>query len=183
MRLMRRDRFTTIAWVTTLFIAVTIVIAYPLSVHPASTSFGSDPDVHTFTWTLAWDVHALTDRPLHIFDANIFYPYDHTLAFSENLIGSVIFAAPAIWLTGNPVLAMNAVSLASCVLCALGAFCSRAGLASALQPLCVCGLIFAFSSGAVLPLWSDASHDAAVDPVLPRLADRLSGRGPASAIF
>lgn len=140
-----RDRVSTIAWVTALFVAVTAVLAYPLSIHPGSTSMGSDPDVHTFTWTLAWDVHALTTDPLHVFDANIFYPYPRTLAFSENLIGSVIFAAPAIWLTGNPVFALNIVSLVSCVLCALGAFVLARRLGLGIGAAIVCGLIFAFS--------------------------------------
>jgi hypothetical protein len=34
--------------------------------------------------TLAWDTHAFT-TPLSIFDANIYYPERHTLAYSENL--------------------------------------------------------------------------------------------------
>ena len=80
--------------------------------HPGSTSLGSDPDVHTFTWTLAWDAHALVRAPWTIFDANIFFPYDRTLAFSENLIGSAIFAGACVWLTGNAVLAMNVVGAA-----------------------------------------------------------------------
>ena len=53
----------------------TAVLTYPISVHPASTSLGSDIDVHLFTWTLAWNTHALVHDPLRIFDANIFYPY------------------------------------------------------------------------------------------------------------
>jgi hypothetical protein len=140
-----RDRAGTIGVVTLLFTAVTVIIAYPLSIHPGSMSMGSDPDVHLVTWILAWDVHALTDRPLHIFDANILYPYSNTLAFSENLIGSVIFAAPAIWLTGNPVVAMNVVSLASCVLCALGAFVLARRLGLGIPAAIVCGLVFGFS--------------------------------------
>ena len=43
--------------------ALTVILTYPISIHPGSTSLGSDPDVHTFTWTLAWDVHAFTTRP------------------------------------------------------------------------------------------------------------------------
>ena len=46
-----------------------------------------------------------------IFDANIYYPFANTLAYSENLIGSAFFAAPIIWLTGNLVLAMNLAAL------------------------------------------------------------------------
>ena len=51
--------------------ALTLILTYPISIHPGSTSLGSDPDVHTYTWTLAWDVHAFITRPWAIFDANI----------------------------------------------------------------------------------------------------------------
>src|SRR5262245_24544365 len=94
-----------------LYTVFTAVLTYPISVHPASTSLGSDIDVQLFTWTLAWNTHALVHAPLRIFDANIFYPLSNTLALSENLIGSAIVAAPTLWLTNDPVVAMNAVSL------------------------------------------------------------------------
>jgi len=90
--------------------------------HPARVlpAVGSDSDL--FMWTLAWDAHAFVHQPLSIFDANIFFPNRGTLAYSENLIGSAFFAAPILWLTGNPVLAFNVISLLSCVLCGLGAY-------------------------------------------------------------
>ena len=62
-------------------------------------------------------MHALLHQPWAIFDANIYYPYSNTLAYSENLIGSAVLAAPMIWLTGNLVLAMNLAALPTCVLC------------------------------------------------------------------
>jgi hypothetical protein len=132
-------------WVAAAFSALTVVMTYPLSVHPGSTSLLNDPDVHTYTWTLAWDAHALVTRPWAIFDANIFYPYSRTLAFSENLIGSAPIAAPVLWLTGNPVLALNAVGLLSVALCGLGAYALGRRLGMSVAGAFVCGLIFAFS--------------------------------------
>lgn len=120
-------------------------MTYPLSLHPGSVSLGSDPDVHTFAWTLGWDVHALTAQPWAIFDANIFFPYPRTLAFSENLIGNVLFAAPVVWLTGNYVLAMNVVALASVALCGLGAYVLARQLGLSVAASLACGIIFAFS--------------------------------------
>lgn len=104
------------------FAALTIALAYPVSIHPATLLLGDNPDTHLFLWTLAWDTHALTAQPLSIFDANIYFPYPGTLAYSENLLGSGLMAAPIIWLTGDLVLALNLVQLASCVLCGLGAY-------------------------------------------------------------
>lgn len=104
------------------YIALTIALAFPLSLHPATHVLADNPDTHLFLWTLAWDTHAFTSRLDKFFDANIYYPYNNTLAYSENLIGAAFFAAPVIWLTGNVVLAMNFVSLATCVLCGFGAY-------------------------------------------------------------
>ncbi len=132
-------------WVVFLFTALTLLLTYPLALHMASTVLNDTPDTHLFLWTLGWDVHALTSHPLSIFDANIYYPQRLTLAYSENLIGSAFFAAPVLWLTGNSVLALNVVTLLSCVLCGLGAYvlAHRLGLSTASS--IVCGLIFAFS--------------------------------------
>lgn len=128
-----------------LYAALTLVLAYPLSIHPDTSALPGDPDTDLFTWTLAWGTHAVVNRPLSIFDANIYHPQADTLAYSENLLGSVPFAAPVIWLTGNPVLALNAVALLSVVLCGLGAYvlARRLGLGTAAALLC--GLVFAFS--------------------------------------
>lgn len=104
------------------FAALTIALAYPVSIHPATRLLADNPDTHLFLWTIAWDAHAITAQPLSFFDANIYFPYSGTLAYSENLLGSGLLAAPIIWLTGNPVLALNFVQLASCVLCGLGAY-------------------------------------------------------------
>ena len=60
-------------------------------------------------------------QPWALFNANI-SPYNHTLAYAENLMGGAVMSAPIVWLTGNLVLASNAAALASCVLCALGAY-------------------------------------------------------------
>jgi hypothetical protein len=132
--------------VAVLFVALTIVLTWPIALHPASTMLPLGPDGDLFIWTLAWDAHAFLHQPLSIFDANIYHPLRHTLAYSENLIGSAFFAAPVIWLTGNPVLAFNLVALLSCALCGVGAvvLARRAGLAPG--GAVICGLVFAFST-------------------------------------
>ena len=128
-----------------LYAALTLTLAYPLSVRPGSTILADDPDSHLFMWTLAWNAHALTHQPLAIFDANIFYPERRTLAYSENLLGSGLIASPVLWVTGNPVLAMNFVALLSCVLCGLGAYVLGRRLGLSTSAALLCGVIFAFS--------------------------------------
>ena len=119
---MNRSELRRTAVVAIGFAALTIAFAYPVSMHPATTLLADNHDTHLFLWTIAWDAHALLAQPLSFFDANIYFPYQGTLAYSENLLGSGLLAAPIIWLTGNLVLALNFVQLVSCVLCGLGAY-------------------------------------------------------------
>lgn len=133
------------ARVALLYLALTVLLAYPLSVRPGRLATPGDPDTDLFMWTLAWDTHALVTRPLSIFDANIFHPYRNTLAYSENLIGSAPFAAPVLWLTGNPLLALNFVALLSVVLCGLGAYVLARRVGVGTPGAVLCGMVFAFA--------------------------------------
>jgi hypothetical protein len=138
--------------IVVLYAALTFVLAYPLSVHPADRVLSTSADTDLFLWTLSWDVHTFTHRPWSIFDANIFHPQHHTLAYSENLIGSAFFAAPVMWLTGNAVLAMNLVVLIACVLCGVGScvLARRVGISA--EGSILAGLVFAFASPRFLRL-------------------------------
>lgn len=140
----RRERRRTVS-VVLLFVGLTVLMTYPLSVHPTSRVFSDVPDTWLTIWSLVWDTHAFTHRPWAIFDANIYYPLDHTLAFSENFIGSALFAAPIIWLTGNPVFALNVAALLTVVLCGVGAYRLARTLGISAAGAIVCGIVFAFS--------------------------------------
>ncbi|HYB95153.1 MAG TPA: hypothetical protein VEC39_09290 [Vicinamibacterales bacterium] len=137
------ERITLLA-VTAVYGVLTVLMALPFSLAPGSRVLGDVPDAHMYLWTLAWDAHAFLNQPWNIFDANIYYPYANTLAYSENLIGSAFFAAPIIWLTGNIVLGTNLTALISCVLCGTGAFLLGRRLRMSIGAAFICGLIFAF---------------------------------------
>jgi PA14 domain len=127
-----------------LYALLTLVLMYPVSVRPGSVAPGDGPDTQLGVWMLAWDVHAFTHQPLRIFDANTFYPLPRTLAYQDNLIGSALVAAPVMWLTGNPVLGLNVVSLVACVLCGLGGYMLARRLGLSAPAALLCGFIFAF---------------------------------------
>jgi MYXO-CTERM domain-containing protein len=131
--------------VVAVFAALTAVLAFPLSLAPATRALPLSADTRLFLWTLSWDVHALTHRPLHLFDANIFYPEPRTLAYSEHLVGSAVVGAPFLLATGNPVLAMNVVVLLSCVLSGAGAFLLARRLGIGTAGALVAGVVFAFA--------------------------------------
>ncbi len=131
--------------VSLFFSILTVILAAPLSIHPGSTVFGLNPDTRLYIWTLSWDVHALLRHPWSVFDANIFFPERHTLAYSENLLGSAILAAPVLLATGNPVLAMNLVALAACVLSGLGGYVLARQVGTSAFGGIAAGVIFAFA--------------------------------------
>jgi len=133
------------ALLTLLFAVLTVVMAAPWSLHPASRVLVDAPDTHLYIWTLAWDAHAFATNPLGIFDSNIYHPLPNTLAYSENLIGSAFIAAPIIWLTGDAMLAMNLVALASCLLSGLGAYLLARRLGLGTMSGVVAGIVFAFA--------------------------------------
>jgi hypothetical protein len=128
-----------------LYSALTLAMAYPLTKDPAGRVLSTGADTNLVMWALEWDTHAFTHHPGSIFDANIYYPERHTLAYSENLIGSAVLAAPILWLTHNPVLAMNVLALLSCVLCGVGAFVLAGRVGISVSGAALSGLIFAFS--------------------------------------
>lgn len=128
-----------------LYTGLTLLMALPFSASPGSLIFVDAPDNHLYIWTLAWDAHAFLTQPLRIFDAPFYHPYPNTLAYSENLIGTALFAAPVIWLTGNAVLATNLAALVTCVLCGVGAYLLARQWRLSPPAAFLCGLVFAFA--------------------------------------
>src|ERR671927_1722412 len=85
---------------STLLLISLLAIAHtwPLATAPATLSRNDNGDTLLIEWSLAWVAHQLPVDPLHLFDANIFYPAKHTLAFSEHLFTLALMAAPLRWL-------------------------------------------------------------------------------------
>src|SRR4051812_18629382 len=85
------------------FAALTIAATYPLigmmSDHLPSDV--SDPVLNA--WILAWDAARFRHGIERLWDAPNFFPYRHTLTYSDHLLGLAVFTAPIQWLAGNAV--------------------------------------------------------------------------------
>lgn len=112
------------SWVFPLLLAIglSIVHTWPLATNPAALSSNDNADAQLNEWILAWVAHALPRDPLHLFQANIFYPANDSLAFSEPLIVPALMGAPLAWLGGSPVLVFNLVMFAGFALTALATY-------------------------------------------------------------
>jgi hypothetical protein len=133
------------AAVLSCFCALSVLLFLPLSLHPASRTLGWGPDERLFLWTLGWDVHALLHQPLRPFDANIFFPERHTLAYSENLLGSALLGAPVLLATGNLVLTANLVVLAAYALSGAGAYFLARRIGLGTGGAAIAGVVYAFA--------------------------------------
>ncbi len=104
-----------------IFVAVTVLLTWPLAARMDDT-FISWGDPVFQAWTIAWDWHALKTDPLGIFDANVFYPWGNTLAYSDHLFGQALTVLPIIAITENGILADNIATMLAFILSALAMY-------------------------------------------------------------
>jgi hypothetical protein len=104
------------------FALLAVVHTWPLARNPAHLSRNDNGDTLLNTWAIAWVAHQLPRDPIHLFDANIFYPERLTLGYSEAMIVQGVMAMPILAAGGSPVLAYNLVLLAGFTLTGF-AFC------------------------------------------------------------
>lgn len=97
-------------------------------------------------WTLAWDNEAMTGHPADLFDANIFYPNDKTLTYSDHQVVNALIAMPIFAISDNPILAVNMVLIFNLFLCAVGAYLLARELTGSTAGAFTAGLIFAFAA-------------------------------------
>jgi hypothetical protein len=95
-----------------LFVGLAIVHTWPLATSPGILSRNDTADTILHEWIMAWVAHQVVANPLHLFDANIFFPEPHTLAYSDHLFVQSMMGAPLLWAGASPVLVHNLVLLA-----------------------------------------------------------------------
>jgi hypothetical protein len=99
-----------------LFIVLAVVHTWPLASAPGTLSRNDNGDAILHEWILAWVAHQIVADPLHLFDANIFFPERGTLAYSDHLFVQSMMGAPLLWAGASPVLVHNLVLMAGLAL-------------------------------------------------------------------
>ncbi len=95
-------------------------------------------------WRLAWIAHQLPRAPLHLFDANIFYPARHTLAYSDPLLLPGVLAAPALWLGAPVAMVYTTLMAGSFVAAGLAMFALLRAITNRMDAALLGSLVFAF---------------------------------------
>lgn len=125
------------------FCALTAVMTWPWVLHLRD-AVADRGDPYMIAWTLWWDYHQTFTDPLRLFDANVFYPYKYTLAFSENDYGLALLFFP-LFALGVRALTVNAIAtFLGFAFCGYGVFRLTRTLTHSNGAAWVAGIVFAF---------------------------------------
>jgi hypothetical protein len=98
-------------------------LTYPVIARLGRVGRSDTADGRLSIWNVAWVARTLVVDPVHLFDANIFFPHRGTLAYSENNFGAGVLALPTYWASGgNPYAALNAALLLAFSLSVVGTY-------------------------------------------------------------
>ncbi|HWF31725.1 MAG TPA: hypothetical protein VG188_04120 [Solirubrobacteraceae bacterium] len=110
-----------ILWAILAGVALAVLVTWPLVLHMSSRISPDLGDPVRTAWQVAYVGHALLHDPLHLFNANAFYPHPLSLAFSDSLLGY----GPAAFFGSGTVAALvryNLLFLLAWSLCFVGAY-------------------------------------------------------------
>jgi hypothetical protein len=130
-----------------LWIALALVAAALWPMRAQLANLRSVPDLEDplfSAWRVGWFAHAIVSDPIHLFDANIFYPAPLTLTYSDAHLLPSALGAPLIWLGADPLVVSNLLLVIAFPLGAL-AYCIAAWrLAGDVRAATVAGLLAAW---------------------------------------
>ena len=125
---------------------------WPLVLHPFTLFGAADPtgDPSLNLWTLSWNLQTLSAHPTwflngRVFDAPMFFPARHTLAYADHLLPQSIALWPLYALMRNPVFCYNVLLLASLAGAGLAMHLLARTLTGQEGAAYVAGLIFGFA--------------------------------------
>ncbi len=125
------------------FCALTAVMTWPWILHLRD-AVADKGDPYMIAWTLWWDFHQTFHHPLHLFDANVFYPYRYTLAFSENDYGIAFLFFPLFAMGLRPLTVHAIATFFGFAASGYGSFRLTRTLTDSNKAAWLAGIIFAF---------------------------------------
>lgn len=138
-----QDRWQSVA-VAALFVVATVWMTWPLT--PKAGSTIQDPGDPLFEiWVMRAVQHRLVNHPLNLYDGNAFYPFENSLAYSEEAISTALLTWPAYLATGNDVLAYNLIFLFSFWLVGFAVYLLARELGASPGAAVVAGVVAAFA--------------------------------------
>ena len=104
-----------------IFFLLAVIHTYPLITGLDHLSRHND-DEWLNAWAVSWIAQQLWSNPLSLFDANIFYPHEQALAYTEPLLVPGVIGMPIHWLGVSPLLTYNVLLLLGMMLTGLAMY-------------------------------------------------------------
>jgi len=125
------------------FVGLTTLMTWPwaLCLRDAVADKG---DPYMIAWSLWWDYHQTFNDPLRLFHANVFYPYQYTLAFSENDYGIALLFFPLFAAGVRPLTVNSLATFLGFAFCGYAAFRLTRTLTGSNVAAWAGGIFFAF---------------------------------------
>ena len=98
-----------------LFFLAATYITYPLIFHITSLATGLSDEL-VIAWIQNWVIHALLSNPLQLFNADIYYPFQNSLAYSDIHLTTAVLTSPFLFLFKQPIITYNITQFSSFVL-------------------------------------------------------------------
>lgn len=139
----KRPRWSEILVAGLVYLVVAVLATWPQAARMGS-GLGDLWDAKLNAWIFHWDFHQIFHDPIHLFDANIFYPARYALAFSENLFGAALFGFPFFASGASTLFVYNLLFLIGMFLSALAAWALAREVTGNPWTALLAGLVFAF---------------------------------------
>jgi hypothetical protein len=127
-----------------LALGLAVLMTWPLASGLGRLGRTSNMDGLYGVWNVAWVSRTIVSEPGSLFDANIFYPHRHTLAYSEANIVAGVVGIPAWLLTHNAYAAHNSALLFALASTFLGTWLLARYVGGRADTSVVAGILFAF---------------------------------------
>ncbi len=132
------------------YVAAALVLTWPLAIGLTSRlgALQAAGDPYLNLWILGWGLHAWTSDPVavlsgQVFNANIFFPAEGTLAYSDHFLLQALALSPVYAISGNPVLCYNLLVIGSIAASGLAMHALARGVTGSTPGAYVAGLAWA----------------------------------------
>jgi hypothetical protein len=166
-----------------LFAGMTVLHTWPLAMAPATWSRHDTGDAMLNEWIIGWIAHQLPRHPLHLFDANIFFPEPNTLAFSEHMFVQALMGAPLLWAGVSSLLVHNLLIMAGLTLTGWTMCLVMYRWTGDVWAAVVAGLLMAFNAHSLTRIANLQAMHVEFLPVAVYALDRLLVRPSATTAF
>jgi hypothetical protein len=139
----KREAFLHELTIMLAFCAFTAALTWPY-VNYLRDAVADPGDPYLASWVLWWDYHQTFTDPLNLFQANLFYPFRYTLAFSEHCYGIALLFFPLFALGFRPLTVHAVAMFFGFALCGYSAFRLARTLTGSEAVAWVSGIVFAF---------------------------------------